>query len=75
MFINMTEIETGIVKWFDPEKGYGYIKRDEGGEIYVHYSALICEESECHLDEGNKVKFTVRQGPKGPQAQDVIVLN
>jgi len=71
----MTEFETGIVKWFDPEKGYGYIERDEGGEIYVHYSAVICEESECHLEEGNKVKFSVHQGTKGPQAQDVIVLN
>ena len=71
----MTEFETGIVKCFDPEKGYGYIERDQGGEIYVHYSAVICEESECHLEEGNKVKFPVHEGPKGPQAQDVIVLN
>jgi len=71
----MTDYETGIVKWFDPEKGHGYIERDEGGEIYVHYSAVICEESECHLEEGNKVKFTVQQGTKGPQAQNVIVLN
>jgi len=71
----MTDFETGVVKWFDPEKGQGYIERDEGGEIYVHYSAVICEESECHLDEGDRVKFTVYDGPNGPQAQDVIVLN
>ncbi len=71
----MTESETGIVKWFDPGKGYGYIERDKGGEIFVHYSAVICEESECHLEEGNKVTFTIITGPKGPQAQDVIVLN
>lgn len=71
----MTDSETGIVKWFDPGKGYGFIKRDLGGEVFVHYSAIICEESECHLEEGNKVKFTVVKGPKGPQAQDVIVLN
>jgi len=71
----MTDVETGIVKWFDPQKGYGYIERDKGGEVYVHYSAVICEESECHLEEGNRVEFTIHQGPKGPQAQDVIVLN
>ncbi len=71
----MTDCETGIVKWFDPEKGYGYIERDQGGEVLVHYSAVICEESECHLEEGNKVQFTTVQGPGGLQAQEVIVMN
>ena len=71
----MTDYETGIVKWFDPEKGHGYIAGEHGEEIYVHYSAVICEESECHLEEGNKVKFKVMKGPKGSQAQEVIVMN
>lgn len=71
----MTNVETGIVKWFDPEKGYGYIERDQGGEVFVHYSALRCEEGDCSLEEGNKVKFTVISAPKGLQAQDVIVMN
>jgi CspA family cold shock protein len=71
----MTECETGIVKWFDSYKGYGYIERDKGGEVYVHYSAILCEESDCSLEEGNRVKFIVVQGPKGLQAQEVIVLN
>lgn len=70
----MSDVETGIVSWFDDEKGYGYIKRDHGGEVFVHYSAIICEESECSLEEGNRVKFSVIKGPKGPQAQDVVVL-
>ena len=71
----MTDCETGSVKWFDSEKGYGYIERDLGGDVFVHYSAVICEESECHLEEGNKVKFTIIKGPRGLQAQDVIVQN
>ncbi len=71
----MTDCEIGFVKWFDPEKGYGSIERAKGGEVYVHYSALICEESDCSLEEGNKVKFTLIKGPKGLQAQDVIVMN
>jgi CspA family cold shock protein len=71
----MTQPETGIVKWFDNIKGYGFITRDKGGEIFVHYSSIRCEESECSIEEGNRVKFTIIQGPKGAQAQDVIVLN
>ena len=71
----MTDYETGFVKWFDPQQGYGFIERDQGGEVFVHYSSVICEESECHLEEGNKVKFTVMTGPKGLQAQEVIVMN
>ncbi len=71
----MTDCEIGFVKWFDSEKGFGYIKRERGGEVYVHYSALICEESECSLQEGNKVQFTLIKGPRGLQAQDVIVMN
>ncbi len=71
----MTHCETGFVQWFDDDKGYGCIKRDQGGEIFVHYSAVRCEESECSLEKGNRVKFVVVNGPKGPQAQEVIILN
>ncbi len=71
----MKRSETGIVKWFDDERGYGYIKRDKGGDVYVHYSAISCDERECSLEKGDKVKYRVVKGPKGPQAQDVIVLN
>ncbi|MDH4027266.1 MAG: cold shock domain-containing protein [Nitrospirota bacterium] len=71
----MDHQETGIVKWFDSTKGYGYIKSDHGGDVFVHYSAVVCEESDCSLEEGNRVKFNIIQTPKGPQAQDVIVLN
>ena len=71
----MTDYQIGIVKWFDPEKGHGCIAGEHGKDIYVHYSAVVCEESECSLEEGNKVKYTVIKGPKGPQAQEVIVMN
>jgi len=68
------EIETGVVKWYDEKSGYGIIMRDSGGEVYVHYSAINCEEGDCELSEGRRVKFFVIQGPRGPQAQNVIVL-
>lgn len=71
----MTDIETGTVKWFDDEEGHGSIKRENGGEVYVHYSSIRCDESECSLEEGNRVKYEVVKGPKGPQAQNVIVLD
>jgi len=70
----MSEQETGTVKWFNINKGYGFITRERGGEIFVHYSSILCEESEeCHLEEGNRVTFIVVEGPKGPQAQEVVV--
>lgn len=69
----MAERETGTVKWFNSSKGYGFIVRERGGEIFVHYSALR-GEGHRSLTEGQRVEFTVAQGQKGPQAQDVIVL-
>ena len=71
----MTDGETGIVRWYDPDKGFGYIERDQGGKIYVHYSAVVCEESDCALEEGNRVSYSIINGPDGPQAQDVVVMN
>jgi len=73
--IIMTDMQTGIVKWYDEDDGHGTIDRDAGGEIYFHYTSICCDESECSLEEGNKVKFRVVQGPKGLQAQDVIVID
>lgn len=65
--------ETGTVKWFNNTKGYGFIERASGGDIFVHYTG-IKGSGYRSLEEGMKVEFTIAQGQKGPQAQDVIVL-
>ena len=69
----MTERQTGKVKWFNSAKGYGFIERDEGSDVFVHYSA-ISGSGYRTLEEGQRVELTVTQGPKGPQAEDVVVL-
>lgn len=69
----MAERETGTVKWFNAEKGFGFITRQEGSDVFVHYSA-INGSGYRSLQEDQKVEFSIVQGQKGPQAQDVIVL-
>jgi len=69
----MAERQTGKVKWFNASKGYGFIERDEGSDVFVHYSA-ISGSGYRTLEEGQRVELTVTQGPKGPQAEDVVVL-
>jgi len=69
----MAERETGTVKWFNDAKGFGFIERNEGEDIFVHFSAIRGEGFRS-LNEGQKVEFTVTQGDKGPQAQDVTVI-
>ena len=69
----MSEKEQGIVKWFNGSKGYGFIERDSGEDVFVHYSAIVGDGFR-NLDEGQRVEFVVTQGEKGPQAQEVIAL-
>ncbi len=69
----MSEREKGTVKWFNGSKGYGFISREEGGDVFVHYSAIQSEGFRT-LEEGQQVEFTVEQGPKGPQATNVVPL-
>lgn len=69
----MAERETGTVKWFNSTKGYGFITRDSGGDVFVHYSA-INSQGYRSLEEGQRVEFTVAQGQKGLQAQEVTVV-
>ena len=69
----MSERITGTVKWFSRTKGYGFITQPNGPDVFVHYSA-IQGEGFRNLVEGQKVEFTVQQGPKGLQAADVRAL-
>jgi CspA family cold shock protein len=66
----MSERETGTVKWFDDRKGYGFIERDSGEDIFVHHSQIEGAGFRS-LQEGERVEFAVGQGRKGPAAQSV----
>jgi CspA family cold shock protein len=68
----MSERTTGTVKWFNGAKGYGFIEREAGPDLFVHHSA-IRGEGFRNLEDGQRVEFSVEQGPKGLQATDVAV--
>ncbi len=70
----MLERESGSVKWFNTNKGYGFIVRDQGDDIFVHYSS-IQGDGYRSLQEGQRVEFVVSDGEKGPQAQDVVPVS
>ncbi|HVN16923.1 MAG TPA: cold-shock protein [Anaerolineales bacterium] len=67
----MSERIIGTVKWFNGSKGYGFIARDGGEDVFVHFTA-IQGEGFRNLNEGQKVEFSVEQGPKGLQASNVV---
>ena len=69
----MPERLTGTVKWFNSGKGYGFLEREGGPDVFVHYSA-IPGEGFRNLVEGQQVEYSIEQGPKGPQAAEVVVL-
>jgi CspA family cold shock protein len=69
----MSERVTGTVKWFNGSKGYGFIEREEGADVFVHFSA-IQGSGFRNLEEGQNVEFDVEQGQKGLQATNVTVL-
>ncbi|MDD9271816.1 cold shock domain-containing protein [Paenibacillus sp. GCM10023248] len=60
----------GKVKWFNAEKGYGFIEREDGGDVFVHFSAIQAEGFKT-LDEGQAVEFDIVEGARGPQAANV----
>ena len=67
----MSERIIGTVKWFNPNKGFGFIEQPEGEDVFVHYSALQSEGYRS-LDEGQRVEFSLERGPKGLQASNVV---
>jgi len=69
----MTERIIGTVKWFNGAKGYGFIAREGGEDVFVHFSA-IQGEGYRNLEEGQKVEFSIQKGPKGLQAANVVKL-
>jgi CspA family cold shock protein len=69
----MSERIIGTVKWFNTTKGFGFITREGGPDVFVHYSA-IQSDGFRNLEEGDRVEFSVEQSPKGPQASNVVKL-
>ena len=69
----MSDRVVGTVKWFNKTKGYGFIEREGGPDVFVHFSAIQAEGFK-NLEEGEKVEFTIEKGPKGLQAADVKLV-
>lgn len=69
----MSDRIIGTVKWFNGEKGYGFLTRENGPDVFVHFSAIEGSGYKT-LTEGQQVEFAVEQGPKGPQATNVVAL-
>jgi CspA family cold shock protein len=67
----MSERIPGVVKWFNPTKGYGFLGRDDGDDVFVHFSAISMEGFHL-LQKGQRVEFSIEEGPKGLQAVNVI---
>jgi len=64
---------TGTVKWFNESKGFGFIEQESGPDVFAHFSAISSSGFKT-LAEGQKVEFTVTQGKKGPQAENIVVI-
>ena len=69
----MSEQTTGTVKWFNSSKGYGFISRENGDDVFVHFQSIVSDGYKT-LNENDKVEFVVTEGQKGPQASEVKVI-
>ncbi len=70
----MSTTTTGTVKWFNDAKGFGFIEQESGPDVFAHFRAINSGSGFKTLVEGQKVSFSVTQGAKGPQAEDITVL-
>jgi CspA family cold shock protein len=70
----VTETLNGTVKWFNAGKGFGFIARDNGNDVFVHFTAILDTGGYRELQEGQRVEFTIEDSPKGPKAANVRVL-
>jgi len=71
--VEVKDMQQGIVKWFNADKGFGFIEVEGGNDVFVHFSAIQGEGFKT-LDEGQRVEFNVVQGNRGPQAENVVKL-
>ena len=70
----MINTQTGTVKWFNDEKGFGFITREQGDDVFVHHRSINSSAKRKTLHEGQRVNFKVTQGPKGDQADEVTII-
>ena len=73
IIVTSTEVFTGIVKWFNDGKGFGFIEQEDGPDVFVHHSAINSDGFKS-LKEGDRVSFDIEQGQKGPAAANVTVI-
>ena len=69
----MSSTKTGTVKWFNESKGFGFIEQASGPDVFAHFKAIRSEGFKT-LTEGQRVEFSVTQGPKGPQAENIVAI-
>ena len=69
----MSNTVNGVVKWFNEAKGFGFIEQQGGADVFAHFSAITGDGFKT-LNEGQRVSFAITQGPKGPQAENIVVL-
>ena len=69
----MSERQTGVVKWFNNDKGYGFIEQQSGKDLFVHFRSIVGDGHRT-LSDGQRVEFTETMGQKGPQAENVVPL-
>ncbi|RTE87720.1 MULTISPECIES: cold-shock protein [Gammaproteobacteria] len=69
----MSNTVNGVVKWFNESKGFGFIEQEGGADVFAHFSAIVSEGFKT-LTEGQRVSFSITQGPKGPQAENIQAI-